>query len=232
MSIQLSIDGFEQTLQEVEILIAMAKECENNDQIKYGAINKSAFLLLASKFENFIERILEDYIDSICQLNLSCTQLPEILLIQHTFQLLDKIESYNTRHKHDKAKNIFQNIGQLWAADNNISKLDIKCKFSYGKHGEKEFKKLFKIIGFDDIFSEIEIINLEESLIDHTNQQIIDFKEKINSLTSLRNNILHEDASPNLNVNMIEEYKQYIGQFAQKLIDLLNIKIINLESNC
>lgn len=232
MSIPLNIDGFEQTLQEVEILISMAKECERDSQVKYGAINKSAFLLLASKFENFIEKTLEDYIDSICKLNLSCTELPEILLIQHTFRLLNKIESYNVSHKHDKAKDIFKNIGQLWATENNISNLDIKCKFSYGKHGEKEFQKIFKIIGFDDIFSEIEITDLEESLIDNVDERIVDFKGKINSLTSLRNNILHEDASPNLDVNMIEEYKQYIAQFAQKLIDLLNTKIIDLNSNC
>ncbi len=234
MSIQLSIDGFEQTLQEVEILIEMAKECENNNQIKYGAINKSAFLLLASKFENFIERILEDYIDSICQLNLPCTQLPEILLIQHTFQLLNKIESYNAPHKHHKAKDVFKDVGQLWVTENNISRLDIKCKFSYGKHGEKEFQKLFNIIGFNDIFSEIEITDREESLYDDISEQIIvvDFKGKINSLTNLRNNILHQDASPNLDVNMIEQYKKYIGQFAQKLITLLNTKIIDLHSNC
>lgn len=90
MSIQLNIDGFEQTLKEVEILIEIAKECEQDNQTKYSAINKSAFLLLASKFEKFIEKTLEDYIDSVCNLNLSCTQIPEILLLQHTFQSLKK----------------------------------------------------------------------------------------------------------------------------------------------
>lgn len=232
MSIQLNIDGFEQTLKEVEILIEIAKECEQDNQTKYSAINKSAFLLLASKFEKFIEKTLEDYIDSVCNLNLSCTQIPEILLLQHTFQSLKKIESYKAPHNHDKAKEIFREVGQLWTTDNTISSLNIKCKFNYGKHGEKEFQKLFKIIGIDDIFSEITIIDSVESLIDDTDERAIDFKGKINSLTNLRNNILHEDASPNLDVNMIEEYKKHIGQFAEELISLLNVNIYNLTSNC
>lgn len=69
-------------------------------------------------------------------------------------------------------------------------------------------------------------------MIDDTDERAIDFKGKINSLTNLRNNILHEDASPNLDVNMIEEYKKHIGQFAEELISLLNVNIYNLTSNC
>jgi len=109
-------------------------------------------------------------------------------------------------------------LGKLWASEEACSILKVESKFSFGQHGEAELIKLFEKVGVGDVF---EVITLSESLETVSTEtpinSVVDFRGIFNSVTNMRNNILHQDASPNLNTDLIRKYRQYFEVFAGRL---------------
>lgn len=223
-------DDFQIALEEVEALIEAAKEFENKHEKKYSAAKKSALLLLTAKFENFVETVAEAYIEKINTLQIVPNKIPDALLLQHTFQALEKIETLKLKHKQQKAKDTFKNLALLWATTDIPITLNIQTKFNYGEHGEKELIRLFETIGIDDIFSEVTVFKQQESLLDQIEEQEINIKESFNSVTNLRNNIIHQDASPSIGIESVEQYKEDLQLFAENLIVFLERKINEFDS--
>lgn len=118
----------------------------------------------------------------------------------------------------------------MWVTTPNPIILEIKSKFNYGDHGERELIKLFERIGIDDIFLEVKVFQTQESILDDIEHQEIDIKGSFNSVTNLRNNIIHQDASPNIGIDSVEQYKEHLKLFAKNLIDFLEITIT--QFNC
>jgi hypothetical protein len=75
--------------------------------------------------------------------------------------------------------------------------------------------KLFERIGITDIFVEIKVTEKVETVsTDELQVRLVDFRGVFNSVCSMRNNILHQDESPNLNTGEIEQYRQQFESFA------------------
>ena len=68
---------FEKTLQEVKFLYLAAKSAQV-DQSNYKTFNKCALLLLVVKLETYLENVVEDYINTINNLNVKTKSLPNI----------------------------------------------------------------------------------------------------------------------------------------------------------
>ena len=214
---------FVAALREVETLIVSAEKCEEEDEESYATFNKAAILLLAGKFENFAETLAEDYVGLINELQLRPNLIPKSLRLRHTLHVLRNIETLKSKGKYTEAINVFTGLSVLWGTNAESVALSINCKFAYGKHGEKELIKLFANIGIEDIFEEIKIYKSEESLFgDEVKLIEIDFKGMFNSVTGIRNNILHQDHTPNLTSDEIRGYKQAFELFAMSLATFLN----------
>ncbi len=105
-----ALAGFDVALEEVNILIKSALKNEKNE-LYYKAINKSAILLLAAKFEAFIENILEEYIAKLNSMNLVNRLIPDDIKLQHSFMQIEQITSYRTNKvNYDKAKDCLRNL--------------------------------------------------------------------------------------------------------------------------
>lgn len=217
-----AISEFDVALEEVNILIKSASKNEKNE-LYYKAINKSAILLLAAKFEAFIENIVEEFISKLNAKNLINRLIPDDIKLQHSFMQVDQITTYRTNRAHyDKAKDCLINLSNLWAPhDIHFADLKLPAKFDYGTHGEKEIKRLFCVIGIDDIFAQTE---LAMGVSDR-----IDIRGKINSMTHIRNNIIHEDATPSLTHIEINDFLKATKIFAQKAADILTELIDNIH---
>jgi len=216
-----ALSEFDTALKEVNILIKSASKNEKND-LYYKAINKSAILLLAAKFEAFIENILEEYISKLNQLKLSNIKVPQIIKLNHSFNKMDRIHSCKGhRHKLTEIEDIFKELAILWSSRKQIFKsIEIPISFDY-KHGEREIIDLFTQVGMTNI--------LDAAIISKNNEKI-DIRGKINSLTHLRNNIIHEDATPTLTHIEINDYLEALQKFAEKITDLLSNDIIKLKN--
>lgn len=223
---------FISTLEEVAVLLDAADSHEENE-IEYAAFNKSALLLLTGKFENFAESIAEDYIACINNLQPCCTLIPHNLRLQHTFKMLADLETYKKKNKQAEAIDAFLELGSLWVSDRNFTNLNVDCKFSYGKHGESELKKLFSKIGIDNLFEEVQVFKCQETFFGNDNSRIrVDFKGTFNSITGMRNNILHQNASPSLTTPMVRNFKEEFQLFAQELETHLNNELLRISKIC
>jgi hypothetical protein len=222
---------FISTLTEVQVLLRAAELHERNET-EYAAFNKSALLLLASKFENFAESIAEDYIACINSLQLCYELISHELKLRHTFKTLANIENYKLKHKKVDAVSTFTKLGELWSSNSNCTDLNVDCKFSYGKHGEAELSKLFSAIGIDNIFEKIQVIKQQETILDNTPAIEADFKGTFNSVNWIRNNILHQDASPSLTTRMVRDYEEEFKIFARELEKYLNNELFQLSNAC
>ncbi len=218
-----TLEDFKATLEEVDILLDAANACTSDEEIKYATFNKSALLLLTGKFENFAETIAEQYVFIINSLELCPNQIPEVLRVKHTRKSIKGIES---KQDNDMVA-IIQNLGTLWATDEKFGGLSIDCTFSYGKHGEKELKKLFANIGIENIFDEVKIYHPEKSLL--SDENLVDFQGIFNSITHMRNNILHQNATPDLTMSTVRDYRTYFEAFADELAVILNKRYLALS---
>jgi hypothetical protein len=223
-----NLNEFQDVLEEVDALIELSRIYENNDERKFSACKKSAILLLSSKFETFVETLVENYISQINSLSIPLQRLPESILYQHTLHYIGNIES-NSKHPHkeNEVKQVFRKIARIWGTHDEVVSLNIEAKFNYGRHGEKELNKLFKKIGFDNIFSEVTILEEQESLLEDDLQEV-DIKNIFNSVNNLRNNILHQDASPSIGLDSVEKYRKNLEDFAKELSIFLENKINDL----
>ena len=79
----------------------------------------------------------------------------------------------------------------------------VNAKFNYGKHGQKEIEKLLTTFGFSKFTKE---------------ESTISFMKKFNSLNAIRNNIIHEDATPSLTNKDVENHFKNISNFISRKI--------------
>jgi len=212
-----ALGDFCDSLREIDILCDAAQVAQA-DQRKYSAFNKAALLLIAGKFETFSESIVEEFVFKLNALSLPSHSIPDAIRLHHTFYALRSLDKVRNRQAQKEAISLFCSLGKLWASEEACSILKVESKFSFGQHGEAELIKLFEKVGVGDVF---EVITLSESLETVSTEtpinSVVDFRGIFNSVTNMRNNILHQDASPNLNTDLIRKYRQYFEVFAGRL---------------
>lgn len=209
-----ALDDFKTSLGEIDILCEAALNFREDKQ-KYATFNKAALLLIAGKFESFIESLLEEYIFKINQSAIPANKVPDPIRLHHSFYALRDFQNDQYRSRPKEAADVLTQLGKLWATAEPVSKLRFECKFSYGKHGEKELTKIFEKVGLSDLFEQIKLTETIETVSsDQPVLSAIDFRGIFNSVCSMRNNILHEDKSPSLNTEEIATFKKQFEQFA------------------
>ena len=221
-----SLIKFHIALREVIILIKRSQKEENKYRKISNIFLKSALILLTSKFEAFLENLINEYIFFLNE-NKN-TQIPDILKVQHTKEIIDSLDSCfkNTKTEKNRKKIIesMKDLSLIWRNSKNFKPIQISNKFNYGKHGSNSIIELFNRIGFDDIINEIEITETIQT-IDGEIEEIIDFRAKINELIQKRNTIIHNDSSILFTKEELINYIKYLKQFSKKIADKLDEKL-------
>lgn len=218
-----SLEDFNTALEkDVEFLLKFA---ENYEIDRNNTFNKAAILFLCSKFENFVESLIEEYLFNINELKLVPSTIPHDLKLNCSNYLISKHKSSPVN------KDTFEIIGKMWNGNEPIDNIIIESKFNFGKRGEKELRNLFHKIGITDIF-QIDIY--EKELENYGLNEIknkIDFKGVYNTVTNMRNNIIHQDASPSLTNLDVKNFTKYFKFFAEKISELLQNKLEEFKKN-
>lgn len=215
------IDSFEATtdftdaIVEIEMLIDYAKE-NTNTFSKYALFNKSSIILLCTKFETFLENFLQEY----AYINLKTfdnktldTHIYEHIL-KNQIELL-KLDFTNKENRDIHLENVINLCGSHTFQD--IQNFNINSKFNYGKHGQKEIEKLLREFGLNtELSTEIKSR----------------FFNNFNALNAIRNNIIHEDATPSLTHQDVEfhlnEIKTFIFELNDKAMSKYNSAYLNV----
>jgi hypothetical protein len=224
-------DEFISALHEVDILLKVA-EGHQKKPLEYAIFNKACLLFLVAKLEVFLEEVVSEYTFRIEQLKLPSERFPDIIKLHCSKYLID--DQFLTALDNLKTSSIerLKEISLLWNSGHQINSIKIDNSFDYGKHGQNAIRKLFSRIGIEDIFEICPIYEIEETISDEPETaQMIDIVADINSMTGIRNNILHTDANPNLTHSQIFEYKKHLVLFADKLVQVLEDSLGALENS-
>lgn len=227
-------NSFLLALDEVQLLIEDAKESECKNDERYKVYNKSSILLLASKFESFIEGVVEEYIEKLNSLCLPFDKIPLDIKKNHMKHVLTESHAIiNQAHKYEEREQLYLQLVNLWNHSKNEVKVKVNTSFSYGKHGANEMNKLFNNIGIEDVFLEIQIYSDEKLLLSDA-KELIDFKARFSNFNNIRNKIIHQDFTPNLTYNDVVEYKSDFDKFSSEIVKKLeeNIKLIENSIEC
>ena len=227
-----SADDFATTLVEVDLLLSESDECapgkERANEALAAALNKAALLLLMGKFEAFLESTAEEFLFAVNQVGAHARHIPERLLLEHSVQAVSVAKDKLASGDVPGLRAVFVALGRRWSELEPCSDLVVSCKFSYGKHGEAEMVKLFKRLGIDDVFTVVTVTTLGETY-DGQAPTTIDIKGMVNSLTGIRNNILHQDESPTLTSDSLRQQSAALKMFAVELVKLLQTTANDVE---
>ena len=84
-------------------------------------------------------------------------------------------------------------------------------------------------LGIEDVFLQVEVLIPDENMVDMTALKKIDFKGMFNSVMGMRNNILHQNASPNLTHDTVRKYQIVFESFSKALANVLDANINSLS---
>jgi len=163
----------------------------------FGDFNKSAIVLLCSKFESYLENALQEY--AYLHLKNSSNKNIDSFIYENVVEeLMNNLES--TKNNRTRRQPHLNQIAEFCGSEecSPIDHFSVKAKFSYGKHGQKQVEKLLNKFGFSEITEKESSIN---------------FFRQFNSLNFIRNNIIHEDATPTLTDTDVEKYLKILSDF-------------------
>jgi hypothetical protein len=186
-------------------------------------MNKSAVLLLTGKFEAFLEDAAEDFLFAVNQVGAKGKHIPTRIMAEHSVEAVRGVEQSLRRGDTESIRAVFGALARYWVDAEPCAALKVSCKFNYGKHGDREVIRLFKRMGIDDVFATVTVMDETAGSYDGGAPAPFDVQGLVNSLTQIRNNILHQDKSPNLTPVNLRKQCAALKSFAMALVDDLQI---------
>lgn len=226
-------EEFTKTLAEVDLLLFAADEAAPGkpgaNELTFAVMNKSALLLLTGKFEAFLEGAAEDFLFALNQVGAKGRDVPVRILAEHSVKAVREMENKLNSGDFEEIQRTFVSLARYWIDLDPCSNLSVSCKFNYGKHGEAEVSKLFKRLGIADVFESVTIVDETVEVYEGGSPPLLDVKGMINSLTGIRNNILHQDETPNLTTGNLRKQSASLQRFATALVSALQGVVDDLD---
>jgi hypothetical protein len=216
-----ALDDLDKSLVEIAILSKTSSL-----YLKLGREDKSALmqraiiLFLGTHLECFFESIAEEFVYKIEQLALPRDKIPERLImsyVQNYFneQIISQINKRSIRCKSSLIK-----LAEIVSCSSPVTELKIDTSFNYGKHGSNELKSLFDRICIHNIFDNCKVYIDEETMLsDEKIKREVDIKAKFDTLTGIRNSLIHQNSLPrpemvNQIIDDVSLYREFCSQLA------------------
>lgn len=210
-----SIDQIRNNIGEVDMLLDYASN--NTGNIKqYQMFIKASVVLLSTKFEVFLEEFIDEHSRMVLAGHTNATISTE-LKNKYIDTAVDMVRETNNRTKKNQylsmVSKLLTNSGE---SISTFSSIRPSTKFSFGKHGQKEIEALFERHGLKTFI---------------TSEPIRNSLQIMNSLFSIRNNVIHEDASPTLTHQTINDHKDNIMHFVDLLENDITVNHVAYYNN-
>lgn len=208
---------------ETDCLINLIKA---NPNLNYHEIFTNLIIIdLVINLETFIERQLKNFINNLKNMEIRLVHLHENIQKEHLRNIFSQaIDFSNHKHTNEKFKNHIQLIFNCMN-NHNLIEIEIDLTLGMGKHGEKEIEKIFKKVGFDNIYSLFLIPSETESILD--SQNFLDVKDFIQTLTAKRNVAIHQGVSlhTSFSIEKLASFSKNLEAFFIMITNLLNFSL-------
>ncbi len=219
LSFDASLDSKQSIENDINILLDLIRKAES-DRLRMLLI-KISIIILVTKFQVFVENILDEFLDRLNRNQFRFVDLPPFIKLNSIkvkienyklHQKLKNFQKYNDRNFMNEVREILNSLNIHFSNNVNDGHLQLKSKFPIGKTGANELSALFSQINGENIY---EICNIDDN--------------KLNSLLNIRHNVIHQDATPGLTDETIISYRDFLLDFIEKIDKYLYdyIQIIN-----
>lgn len=187
---------------------------------------KTMIIFLSTNIEVFAEEILEEYLYKLTLLSPYSTDVDEKLIYETLSAIINESLINKVKQHKQNAKSDIIEASRYLQDYLPIEEFKICTKFNYGKHGEKEFEKLFKRVNLD-VFDSCKLYKTEESyLSDDVEFVEVDLKNNIGTLTRVRNLLLHENKiSTEIDITSFNiifgNFNDFVVKIDEKLSEML-----------
>lgn len=217
---------FDEALGEIDRLLEDAKASSPGKATHL----KAAIVLLGAKLEAYVENIVDEYAKALASRAPKASMLARELKVNSTAHLLSKIRPESKFQPKPNIVACLRAAAELWADDSTISTVPVNNKFNYGKHGSAELASLFERVGITEVYSRCKVRADEgETILDGS--ELVEVGSDIDSLTHIRNNIIHTDADPTSNFTLedLHRHKQRIWEFSYQVDLMLQRELDTLD---
>lgn len=211
-------EDFYKSLEKVKIMLSFAEEQKNqNNEENRSLFLKLAVVYLVTRFQVFIESVLEEYKYNLRNSGKRNDQIPIHLRLNSLKMSSEQLNfprelSNPTNYNNDKLNAV---RGMLEVYKNHCedtvvisTHIDMRTEFPLGKQGLNELKTLFKQIDGNDVFFGVKFdVN------------------KLNEILHRRHSIIHEDRNQNLTEFSVEKYYQFMAWVVRYLDNYLNRRL-------
>lgn len=192
-----SIDHIRESMTEIDTILSYASHNTTNVE-KYQLFNKIAIVLLSTKFEAFIEEFIEEHSGKTIQGHTNTT-FPSSLKNSYMDTAIEKASIVKSRtEKNAYLQSLYKLMGNDGSKVSYITNIRPSVKFSYGKHGQKEIEAIFARHGMGAF---IKTAQPQTCLT------------MLNSMIAIRNNVIHQDATPGITHQTIKDHKDNVIVF-------------------
>lgn len=221
-----SRDNFLQSLLEVQLILRQARRTHGN-AMEYNICIKSALLFLVAKFEAFLEDVVSEYIQTIENTGLHPSDLPDVLKLHCADNLIDEKFISDLRKHRPSALRTIERVSKLCVGQEAIASLDLDKTFDYGRHGHRAVGHLFSRIGIANVFEACPIFENIQTITGRV-RVAVDIQGDINALTYYRNTILHDDITPSVTHEQINNHRKHLVQFSNRLVRVLDDRLSHI----
>jgi hypothetical protein len=192
-----SFQSYEECRKELLSLLKVIRFLDTETQKKeiHSTLCHGSIIIIGTLFESFTENIIQEYIDILTvkfnNKEVTYSQLPVEITDYISKNKLNKIRKLENYHYGQVQKIIDGLIKELSDGFLINDELDGINRFSFGKHGEDEVKKIFKRVGID------------------ITKMIMDFSN-INNFFKARNEIVHPENITQAISPKTEDIREYI----------------------
>ena len=213
-------DKFGESIAEIVYLNEKAKDDSTNDKIYF----KSIVLLLCAKLEQYVKDSTKEYIDALLEAELTKSTFPEKFIVEIINNELSKIQErgVETYIKNDRCKERARIFSLIWDESYKIIGLP-KEEFavSISNNGTTAFTDTYKKIRLPDIIKNLKDYSKNTETMGVSTTITRSVPDTINKLICMRNNIIHDDATPPITSNEILLYIEIGEDFVKQIDDIL-----------
>jgi len=221
LTFEASQDSTQSIKDDIGTLLNLIKTTENDKQREL--LIKISIIILVTKFQVFVENILDEFLDWLNRNQFRFVDLPSFIKLNsikvkiENYKLHQKLKNsqkYKNKNFMKEVKEILNSLNIHFSNEVNDGHLQLKCKFPLGKTGANELSALFSQINGENIYK---ICDIDDN--------------KLNSLLNIRHNVIHKDATPGLTEGTIISYRDYLIDFIAKIDKYLYDYIRLLKTN-
>ena len=215
-----SFNKFQKRFEEISQLTKMVKKLnpamEKAKQAKVRVLNRAIIVMLCSHIEGYLEDIVREFANDLCDKHISMGKVPGALKIAYMKKDIEKLKQTYTE---DSIKELFANYNRLWLEEETLEESELNVDYlieQFSTPNSKKVEEFFKkAIGYSNVWKRVRK-NVQYDL---------------NAIVQRRCDVAHGDFNAAVGFDDIKRYCKSVQKLAKIFDKRINKYLLQITSN-